>query len=117
MQIHGANAAISLEAEQSLRIESRNDVEIVCLSGRLWVTQPGDARDLFVAPGEPLRLVPSGLTLVTAMVPTVLHARELPAVAGGRAWRRWALRSIAPPPAPPVLRVDLPAGQARRSVR
>ncbi len=86
MQIHGADAAINLEAEQSLRIESRDDIEIVCLSGLLWVTQPGDARDLFVAPGEPLRLVPSGLTLVTAMLPSALRAREIPAAAGGRTW-------------------------------
>jgi hypothetical protein len=117
MQIHGVNAAINLEAEQSLRIQSRNHVEIVCLSGLLWVTQPGDTRDLFVASGESLRLVPSGLTLVTAMVPSVLRAREMPALGGTRAWQRWRSRSVAPPAAAPVLRADLPAGQQFGSVR
>jgi hypothetical protein len=113
MQIHGANAAISLEAEQSLRIQSRNDVELVCLSGLLWVTQPGDVRDLFVVPGEPLRLAASGLTLVTAMVPSVLHAREMRAVAGWRAWPR----SVALLLTDPVLGFGPPAGQDRRCVR
>jgi hypothetical protein len=117
MQIHGANAAINLEAEQSLRIQSRNHVEVVCLSGLLWVTQPGDVRDLFVAPGEPLRLAASGLTLVTAMVPSVLRAREVPAVAGWRAWSRWPSRLVAPPVIAPVLGLGPPAGQDRRSVR
>ena len=102
MQIHGVNAAISLQPEQSLRIQSRSHVEVVCLSGLLWVTQPGDARDLFVAPGEALRLAASGLTLVTAMVPSVLRARELPAVARRRAWR-WPSRVVRSPVATPLV--------------
>jgi hypothetical protein len=78
--------------EQSLWIESRRDVEIECLSGLLWITQPGDARDLFVAAGESLRLAPSELTLVTAMRTALLRARELPPAAGISAWRRWPAR-------------------------
>jgi hypothetical protein len=117
MEIHGVNAAINLEAEQSVRIRCRHEVEIVCLSGLLWVTQPGDTRDLFVASGESLRLVPSGLTLVTAMAPSLLRARELATIAGRRAWQRWPSRSAASPFAAPILRADLPAGQERRSVR
>ena len=117
MQIHWVNAAISLEAEQSLRIQSHSHVEVVCLSGLLWVTQPGDVRDLFVAPGEPLRLAASGLTLVTAMVPSVLRAREVPAVAGWRAWPRWPSRSVALPVTTPAVGLGPSAGQDRRSVR
>lgn len=108
MQIHGVNPAISLEAEQSLRIQSRNHVEIVCLSGRLWVTQPGDARDLFVAPGAPLRLAPSGLTLVTALVPSVLRAREVAAEGGPRPWPGWPSPSVARSVRAVVLRLGAP---------
>ncbi len=96
---------LSLAAEQSLRIESRNDVEIECLDGLLWVTQPGDVRDLFVAPGAPLRLSPSGLTLVTAMRSALLQVRELPAVPSGRRWRRWPSRREGTRASPAVLQV------------
>ena len=96
------------EAEQSLRIESRNDIEIVCLSGLLRVTQPA-MRATFVAPDEPLRLVPSGLTLVTAMVPSALRARGS-AVAGGRAALALALGPPATAHAGPCLPRDRSAG-------
>jgi len=106
MQIYGVGAAIGLEAEQSLRIQSRNHIEITCVSGLLWVTQPGNARDLFVASGESVRLVRSRLTLVSAMVPSMLRAREVTAVAGWRAWR-WPPIFVAPSAGVPVPRVYL----------
>lgn len=89
MQIHAMHAAISLEPEQSLRIESRREVEIGCLSGLLWVTQPGDPRDLFVAAGQSVRVAPSGLTLITATQSAVLRAVELTPARGTSGWRRW----------------------------
>jgi Protein of unknown function (DUF2917) len=104
MQIYGVGAAIGLEAEQSLRIESRNQVEIACVSGLLWVTQPGDTRDLFVASGESVRLVRSRLTLVSAMVPSMLRAREVAPAAGRRAWR-WPPIVVALSAGAPVPRV------------
>jgi Protein of unknown function (DUF2917) len=107
MQIHGVNTALSLEAEQSLRIQSRSHIEIACLSGLLWVTQPGDARDLFVASGESLRLARSKLTLVTAMVPSVLRAREVITVGSRRTWR-WPPFLVSPSAAGLALRVRLP---------
>jgi len=106
MQIYGVSVAISLEPEQSLRIQSRNCIEISCVSGLLWVTQPGDARDLFVASGESLRLVRSKLTLVSALVPSTLQAREVTAVAARRAWR-WPPIFVAPSAGAPVPRVYL----------
>ncbi len=77
MQIYAMQAAISLDPDQSLRIESHREVEIDCRSGLLWITQPGDPRDLFVAAGQSVRVAPSGLTLVTAIQPAVLRAWEL----------------------------------------
>ena len=104
MQIVGVSAGISLEPEQWLRIQSRDQIEIVCVSGLLWVTQPGDARDLFVASGESLRLVRSKLTVVSAMAPSVLRAREVTAVVGQGAWR-WPLFSVAVRAGALILRV------------
>jgi hypothetical protein len=117
MQIRGANAALSLACEQSLRIECRGDIEITCQSGLLWVTQPGDMRDLFVASHEHLRLAPSGLTLITAIAPSLVQLRELHTAARVPAWWRWASRRSAPPDAAPVLRIEPPAGQALRGMR
>jgi hypothetical protein len=94
MQIHAMHAAIRLEPEQSLRIESHRVVEIGCLSGLLWITQPGDPRDLFVAAGQSVQVAPSGLTLVTAIQPAVLRAGELGPVCGVPAWRRWWQRPV-----------------------
>ena len=105
MQIHGRNAALTLAAEQCLQIASRRPIEIECLDGLLWVTQSGDARDLFVASGGALRLSPGDLTLVTALKPAALRVRELPLVAGARRWRRWASWLAAPQTASAVLRV------------
>lgn len=88
MVLHGTSAAVSLEPEASLRIRSRRDVEIACLSGVLWVTRAGDMRDLFVSAGESLRLAPCALTLVTALEPSSLRAREVPPVTSRRRWLR-----------------------------
>jgi len=114
MQIHGPDAALRLAAEQSLRIASRSAIEIVCLDGLLWVTQPGDPRDLFVAPGAPLRLSPSGLTLVTALRSAVLRVREVHAVAGARGWRRRLSSVLELPGSPPVLQLASHPGRAPR---
>ena len=58
---------IALEREASLRVESGSRVEIVCVSGVLWVTHEGDARDLFLARGESLVPPAHGVTMVTAL--------------------------------------------------
>jgi hypothetical protein len=100
MHIYGASAAISLEPDASLRIGSRHHVEIVCLSGLLWVTRTGDVRDLFVSCGESLRLAPTGLTLVTALEPSMLRAREVHAYERTWGWLRASRPSRAVAAAP-----------------
>jgi len=74
MRLEGATAMIALEREASVRVEPGTRIEIVCLSGVLWVTQEGDYRDLFVAAGESLELLPRGATLVTALEASTLRA-------------------------------------------
>ena len=64
---------IALEREASLRVEPGARVEIRCLSGVLWITQQGDARDLFLAPGESFELLPRGRTLITALEPSMVR--------------------------------------------
>jgi len=67
---------IALENETSVRVKAGTAVEIACVSGVLWVTQEGDVRDMFLAPGESLRLVGRGLTIVTALEPSLVRLVE-----------------------------------------
>jgi hypothetical protein len=81
---------IALEREASLRVEPGTRVELVCLSGVVWITQQGDLRDLFLAPGESLRLLSRGRTLVTALEPSLV--RVVDSGARQRAVRAWWAR-------------------------
>src|SRR4249920_1968368 len=96
MRIDGTAAMIALEREASLRVEPGTRVEITCLSGVLWVTQAGDSRDLFLAPGESLEILPRGVTLVTALESSTVRVLD-----GGveprasRAWWHSARRGLA----------------------
>ena len=78
---------IALEREASVRVEPGTRIEVVCLSGVLWVTQEGDYRDLFLAAGESLELGARGATLVTALECSTLRAVDR----GTRRslWRGW----------------------------
>jgi hypothetical protein len=67
---------IALESESSVRVKAGTAVEITCVAGVLWVTQEGDPRDLFLAPGESLRLAGRGLTIVTALEPSFVRLVE-----------------------------------------
>jgi hypothetical protein len=87
MRIDGTAAMITLEREASLRVEPGTRVEITCVSGVLWVTQEGDSRDLFLAPGESLELLPRGVTLVTALESSTV--RVLDSGVEPRASRAW----------------------------
>jgi hypothetical protein len=80
---------IALENETSVRVKAGTAVEIACVSGVLWVTQEGDVRDMFLAPGESLRLAGRGLTIVTALEPSLVRLIEdaKPSVGSG-AWSR-----------------------------
>jgi hypothetical protein len=58
----------------------------------LWVTQEGDLRDLFLASGESLRLTGRGLTIVTALEPSLVRLVGARTSVGSSAWQcvlRW----------------------------
>ena len=91
---------IALGSEKSVRVKAGTAVEITCVAGVLWVTQEGDPRDLFLAPGESLRLAGRGLTIVTALEPSFVRLVEgarigLASGAWPRALRWWRLATAA----------------------
>ena len=80
---------IALENETSVQVKPGTAVEIACVAGVLWVTQEGDLRDLFLAPGESLRLGGRGLTIVTALEPSLVRLVEDVRISvGSSAWLR-----------------------------
>lgn len=96
MRIDGTAAVIALERETSLRVEPGTRMEIACLSGVVWITQQGDLRDLFLGPGESLKLLPRGRTLVTALEPALVRVVDAgPEPRARRALWAWAERCSA----------------------
>jgi hypothetical protein len=89
MMIQGVAAMIALDAERSLRVEHAEVLEIQCVSGVLWITQEGDPCDRFIGPGESFSAGRRGVTLVTALEPTVVHVIERDSAPWWSRWGNW----------------------------
>lgn len=61
---HPVNA--SLATGEILRIEAPRGLEVRCESGHLWITEEAQPDDVWLAPGQRVRLVGSGLALLEA---------------------------------------------------
>lgn len=61
--VHGE---VRIGRGETLRIENGEGVAIGLWSGALWITQEGDARDVFLSPGDWFRLDRRGMALVHA---------------------------------------------------
>lgn len=72
MQIVMACPIIKLAPAQTLRIRDGAGLRIACLRGAIWLTQEGDARDIFLDAQEQFTLDRPGLTLIQAS-----HATEI----------------------------------------
>lgn len=49
------------------RIEDGRGLAVQCLSGRLWLTQEGERRDVVLEPGELAPIERDGLSIVAAL--------------------------------------------------
>ena len=79
MLLEAAAMTVGLDREESLRLQGGTQLEVACLFGVVWITQAGDLRDLFLAPGESMRLALRGLVLITALEPAAVKVRQVPA--------------------------------------
>lgn len=68
----------ALEKDQTLRLEGTGPVRVICLFGMLWVTRPGEARDLFLARGESVRLERTAGVVVSGFVAAVVGVQWEP---------------------------------------
>jgi hypothetical protein len=84
--------SIGMPRGSVLRIEDGRDVIVHAWEGHLWITQSGDTRDYFIAPGESFTLDREGVALIHAMRRAVatltapmpaLYARSVTLVTGG----------------------------------
>ena len=56
----------ALAPGEILRIESPRGLEVRCESGHLWITEEAQPDDVWLAPGQRVRLVGAGLALLEA---------------------------------------------------
>lgn len=70
-------ADATLAAGEILRIESARGLEVRCESGHLWITEEAQPDDVWLAPGQRVRLVGSGLALLEAKGPARLRIARL----------------------------------------
>lgn len=59
--------ATALSRGHTLRIQDGQGVLLQALSGRLWLTQEGDSRDIVLEAGDEVRITRPGLSLVHAL--------------------------------------------------
>ena len=59
--------ATAMSRGHTLRIQDGQGVLLQALSGRLWLTQEGDSRDIVLEAGDEVRITRPGLSLVHAL--------------------------------------------------
>jgi hypothetical protein len=60
-------AATHLKRGQLQRLPDAQGSVVLCLSGTLWLTQQGDARDIVLEAGDEARVEHAGLSILSAL--------------------------------------------------
>ena len=66
MSTHEITGNAALGAGEILRIAAPRGLEVRCESGHLWITEEAQPEDVWLAPGQRVRLVGMGLALLEA---------------------------------------------------
>ncbi len=82
MKLTVNQAAMTLQADQYLKLKGARGTRLTCRDGMLWITQEGVLRDDFLAPGCALTIATDGVVLVEAMSASSLHIAPAPDAAG-----------------------------------
>jgi hypothetical protein len=102
MDIRIDDNCFDLRANQLVRFDDATGADIVCLRGRLWLTQDGDLNDVVLGAGERCTLDRSGVALVEALEPSSVRV-ALPVQRARRgSWGSWA-RQVGPGWGTPVV--------------
>ena len=73
--------ALALAAGQTLRLAAPRGLEVTCDSGHLWITEEAQPDDVWLAPGQRVRLVGEGLAVLEAKGDACLRIGPFPAAA------------------------------------
>lgn len=85
-----------------VRIEDGRGMMVRVVSGEVWITEEGDPRDRFVTAGRDVRIVSSGVTLVSALsrssISVSSRANSLARLRARlmRAWKSWFVPGVRP---------------------
>ena len=66
MSVAVAAQALALAAGELLRLPAPRGLEVACDAGHLWITEEDQADDVWLAPGQRVRLVGAGLAVLEA---------------------------------------------------
>lgn len=55
-----------LQVGKTLKLRAAPGHTVMCCAGTVWITQEGDFRDIFLAPGESFTFDHSGMALISA---------------------------------------------------
>ena len=58
--------ALALPAGEVLRVQSPRGLEVTCEAGHLWITEEALPDDVWLGPGQRVRLVGDGLAVLEA---------------------------------------------------
>lgn len=90
MQIELTQRHIALERYHALSMTDAAGAQVEVRTGRVWLTMDGDARDIFLAPGDTHAVERNGLTLISAIQPSVVRVQ--PPRPRSSAWKRGLAR-------------------------
>ena len=69
MKLERSRLRLELAAGELLRLDDAGAVEVSCESGRVWLTEERDTRDVWLEAGDRATLAGRGLALVEAIQP------------------------------------------------
>jgi hypothetical protein len=58
---------LALAAGELVRLDAAQGVEVACESGRLWITEEAQPRDVWLSAGESVRLQGRGVAVLEAL--------------------------------------------------
>jgi hypothetical protein len=61
-----AAPVLELAAGETLRLAAPRGLEVACEAGHLWITEESQPDDVWLAPGQRVRLVGTGLAVLEA---------------------------------------------------
>src|SRR6266446_2841268 len=67
---------ILLPVCRPLAIRNRRGLIVTCRTGRLWITLEGEMRDLFLGPGEILKIQERGFVILEALEPAIITVQD-----------------------------------------